>query len=499
MGSDLRSDRGQPSGVCRRRVTSHRRSAHRTGRSAHARVEVRSSRPAHRDAAGSVHVSHAHATRARFHCLRSSVRPLPDRVDRVLGGGALPAHRRNRAIRDHQGLSRSPHARPATAGAAHRICLRCIHRRRGGIRYTGGRRRGDARRARIHAVLRGSHLPHREHGSCRVRRDRNAAGHARRSHQSSARLAQRRCRQNLRARVVVHPRLPDDGDGRLESVARGVASGPRVRRQFRAHAIPRFEFHRAVSHGHSRFPRNDARARRAAVAVETARCRTRAAADCAAAHRDAAACVVALHPARDLRAAVGLRAIQGAARQGDVGDSVAGARRADSTATAGRSAGRAVRGEIHAEHSFGIGHIGAVRDGAVRGGAACFVRQVHRDHRRHGARSRPADSHDGRRAGAGIRDELLRQHRDARSGICGDRRIVPILQRAARMARRIPHRQRHFSERTLRESSGGHGEYAGIAARPHGGVEFQRRRHGQDDQPAEHFRRRGRHRHAGVG
>ena len=64
----------------------------------------------------------------------------------------------------------------ALAGAADRVRVRRVHRRRGGIRNAGGGSGGDADRAGILAVLRGGDLPAGEHVAGGVRVDRHAAG-----------------------------------------------------------------------------------------------------------------------------------------------------------------------------------------------------------------------------------------------------------------------------------------------------------------------------------
>ena len=57
----------------------------------------------------------------------------------------------------------------ATAGDVHRLLVRRLHRRRSGIRRAGCGIGRDARRPGVLAVLRGRHLPARQHDAGRVR------------------------------------------------------------------------------------------------------------------------------------------------------------------------------------------------------------------------------------------------------------------------------------------------------------------------------------------
>ena len=130
--------------------------------------------------------------------------------------------RRNRKIRNHQGLDRQPHQRPALAGAADRLRVRRVYRRRGRIRNAGRRRGGDADGARLQTVLRGRHLPAGEHVAGSVRIHRDAARHAARPSPVADGLAFRRRRPHLRAGVAVRSRVSGAGDGRHEGAARRV-------------------------------------------------------------------------------------------------------------------------------------------------------------------------------------------------------------------------------------------------------------------------------------
>ena len=63
-------------------------------------------------------------------------------------------------------------------------------------------------------------------------------------------------------------------------------------------------------------------------------------------------------------------------------------------------------------------------------------------------------AHDRLRARARVPHELQRRHRHARPRLRRDRRAVPVLQRAARLARRVLDRQRHVGERAVRQPAG---------------------------------------------
>ena len=102
------------------------------------------------------------------------VRPDADRVDRLLRDSALPRHGGERQVRDHQGLHRRSHQRPESAGAAHRVRFRGVHRRLLRLRKPRRGGRGDAHRARLFAVLRGGDLPAGQHRAGGIRLHRNS-------------------------------------------------------------------------------------------------------------------------------------------------------------------------------------------------------------------------------------------------------------------------------------------------------------------------------------
>ena len=64
--------------------------------------------------------------------------------------------------------------------------------------------------------------------------------------------------------------------------------------------------------------------------------------------------------------------------------------------------------------------------------------------------------------GARFSDELFRSNCDDGSGVRGDGSGFPVLQRLARLDGRIPHRQRHFRQRAVRQSASGDGQAAGM-------------------------------------
>ena len=73
----------------------------------------------------------------------------------------------------------------------------------------------------------------------------------------------------------------------------------------------------------------------------------------------------------------------------------------------------------------------------------------------HGTATAAGRADHRHRAGAGVPDELLRRHGHSRPGFCRNRRAVSVLQRAARLARRVPHGQRHLRQCPVRQPAGG--------------------------------------------
>ncbi len=130
---------------------------------------------------------------------------------------------------------------------------------------------------------------------------------------------------------------------------------------------------------------------------------------------------------------------------------------------------------------------------------AARAARVDRDLPRVAREGREADgllaAYDRVRPRPRLRDELQRRYGDARRSVREDRVPLPVLQRAARLARRVPHRQRHVGERFVRQPAGRDCEQPRARPRDDGGIELRRRRDGQDDQPHELGRRGGRDGH----
>jgi hypothetical protein len=70
-----------------------------------------------------------------------------------------------------------------------------------------------------------------------------------------------------------------------------------------------------------------------------------------------------------------------------------------------------------------------------------------------------------KRAGARVPDELFRRDRHAGVRVLRHRRDVPVLQRAARLAGSLSHRQRYLRQRVVRKPASGDGESSGIESR----------------------------------
>ena len=168
-------------------------------------------------------VSHAGRQAGRHRHLRRRLRPVPDRLGGLHRHSALPHHSGKRQVRHPQGLHRPPHRRSEAAGAADRLRVRRVHRRRRGLRHAGGGRGRHAHRPGLLAVLRRRHLPAGEHRAGGLRLDRHPHHDAGRHHRAAGRPAERRRRPHLRAGVAVRAGLPDPGHVRVEGPARGAA------------------------------------------------------------------------------------------------------------------------------------------------------------------------------------------------------------------------------------------------------------------------------------
>ena len=74
---------------------------------------------------------------------------FPDRLDHPQRGLPLQPDRRDRAVRDRQGVGRAAVRRSAHPGAADRVLVRRVHRGRGGVRHAGGDLGGAADGPRV--------------------------------------------------------------------------------------------------------------------------------------------------------------------------------------------------------------------------------------------------------------------------------------------------------------------------------------------------------------
>ncbi len=101
------------------------------------------------------------------HALRRRFWPVPDRLDRILGGGAVPPDGRGRPVRDHQELGRPPHPGSPPAGASD--CVRLRRLRRGSLGFGTPVAVASAMLAGpgFFPLLRSGHLPAGEHGAGR--------------------------------------------------------------------------------------------------------------------------------------------------------------------------------------------------------------------------------------------------------------------------------------------------------------------------------------------
>ena len=204
---------------------------------------------------GTARLWHAVLDGDSFDAVRRGVRDLSDRLDRVQLDHAVSARCRYRQVRDHQGLGWRPHQRSAPAGDVHRLLVRRVHRRRGGLRRAGRRIGRDARGPRIFAVLRRRHLSARQYGAGRVWLDRHPDYDSceRDGHPIDA--AQRDDRQALRHDLGHHSGISRRRDGGPEARAGSVAGDSDLRPLICGHAVLRVELHRARAHRHPQLAR----------------------------------------------------------------------------------------------------------------------------------------------------------------------------------------------------------------------------------------------------
>ena len=156
--------------------------------------------------------------------------------------------------------------RPAHPGAARRVLVRRVHRRRVGVRHAGG----DLQRAADRASASRRSMPPACRSS-RTRRPSRSAPSARRFSRSAAvtELPARDARRDGRAaaavRLAARARVARRDDERLARAARGVARRARLRRHVRDRPVRVEQLRRRRAGGHRRRPRVDrARSRRSA-------------------------------------------------------------------------------------------------------------------------------------------------------------------------------------------------------------------------------------------
>ena len=89
-------------------------------------------------------------------------------------------------------IGRAPVRRSARAGAAHRVLVRRVHRRRGRLRHAGRDHGGAPHGAGLHAALRRRPVAHRQHRAGGLWRHRHADPDARRRHRHLTRSARAR-------------------------------------------------------------------------------------------------------------------------------------------------------------------------------------------------------------------------------------------------------------------------------------------------------------------
>ncbi len=105
---------------------------------------------------------------------------------------------------------------------------------------------------------------------------------------------------------------------------------------------------------------------------------------------------------------------------------------------------------------------------------------------RHGPADGTAHDDDFSRPGPGLPDELLGCDGDPGSGLCHDRAGFPVLQRHPGLARGVSDRFGYFGKCPVWESPGRDSTALEPERRFDGCRQFERWRHGKDDQPAEY-------------
>src|SRR6185437_9230181 len=366
---------------------------------------------------------------------------------------------RNGPVRNYQELSGPLDRSPAAASFVNRVRVRSVSRRRNRIWNSGCDRRFHARGFGIPAISGGRDLPTCQYRPRGVRSNRHSARDARRDYGTSAQQPQRECRTCVRSTFVIHSGVPRAGAWRLARVGRSDTGGNYLRPRVRRHAISGFKFRRPIPDGHTVVVDRDGSVGYAMPRLETqrsaARLRNRD-------HVESIARVDAVSLAGDLRWIVGNRAGEASARPGDAPHCVAGIAQPDSSHGAGGAKSLALSGDVHVRflRRFGIRlHVRDDRRGRVSAGiAGAIFPAAHRDW----TSIVLPDGDDRRRVSARVPDELFRLDRYDGAGVRRDREAVPVLQRAARLARRISYWKRYRFERSVREPSSGDGESAWV-------------------------------------
>ena len=172
-----------------------------------------------------------------------------------------------------------------------------------------------------------------------------------------------------------------------------------------------------------------------------------------------AARVVAISVPRRVRADLGLPRYQGDPRAGQHPDSVAGPAQPDRARCPGRRDSVAVRGGLQLRTgSRPPAPRARSRRSPLRSCCACPSACTSACLGEGRQAARLLDLHDRLRARPRVSDELQRRDRHARPRVRRHGRAVPVLQRAARLARRVPDGQRHVRECAIRQPAGGHRE-----------------------------------------
>src|ERR1035441_4230897 len=281
----------------------------------------------------------------------------------------------------------------------------------------------------------GAHLPAGQHRAGRLRIDRHSDYHVGAHHGPAGGTPERPGGPHLRAGLAHRSRLSGGGDVGVEGAARRSSGGRRVRGGVRLGPVRGLEFCRRAAYGYSGVYGCDDRLGRShscnagAGWAETAgpqpgRRRAGLGPLCAA---------------RGSRSALGLQATTSKRREPHV-PLAAAAQCHPTDAARGREA-RGVPGRLHVQLALRLGDRVLPRGVSGRGGrrseAPAVRERAGPDRQAVGA----GGTHAGGRARPGVSDELLRRYRDPWAGLRRHRPPVSVLQRAARLAGRFPHRQ----------------------------------------------------------